>query len=355
MVNLSGLIHSGALSRPIAALFIVSALLTGCQQADTDLNIPASQLVVPSDFPPLPIPANNPITPAKVELGQRLFYDVRLSRNDSLSCSSCHQLSASFSDFGRAISPGFRGGRGTRNSPALVNVAYNTAFFWDGRATSLEEQAAGPILNSLELASDTATVVSKIAADGMYKDFFTKAFGDNIVTFGRITQAIATFERTLITGSSPYDAFNRGDSSALSPAAKRGLILFNDSEINCVGCHSGFNFTDNDYHSTGLDFQYADVGRENVTGRKSDNGKFLTPSLRNIALSPPYMHDGRFTTLLQVMAHYNEGGKHNPSQDTLIRRLNLTDQQMNDIIAFMNSLTDKSYTSRKDFTNPFKQ
>jgi cytochrome c peroxidase len=332
-----------------------AALFSACQQSQTDINMPPAQqssMVVPVDFPQPLVPADNPINAAKIDLGRRLFYEVRLSRDNAHACASCHQPSASFSDFQKPLSFGIFNERGSRNAPALINIAYDTSLFWDGRATTLEQQATAPILNPLELGSDSETVVANIASDGLYKKMFANAFGNGTITMTRIAQAIATFERTFISGSSAYDQFNRGDSSALSDGAQRGLTLFLSKEVNCVGCHKGFNFTDNNYHSTGLDFEYADIGREDVTSRQSDNGKFRTPTLRNIALTSPYMHDGRFTTLEQVLAHYNQGGLHNSTQDSLVRPLHLTDQQIGDIIAFLNSLTDKDFTTRKDFTNP---
>ncbi len=337
-------------------LSCVTLVLASCQPSpNTDINmpqVPQDPLVVPAGFPKPPVPANNPVTPVKVALGRSLFYATQLSRDGQHSCASCHQLSASFSDFGNAVSKGVFNETGTRNAPALMNVAYDTNFFWDGRATTLEAQASKPILNPVELGSDSNTVIANLSNSAYYRELFADAFGDQTITMPRIAQALATFERTLISGSSAYDQFKLGDSSALSPAAQRGLQLFTSKNVNCVACHSGINFTDNAYHSTGLDFQYEDEGREDVTGSPNDNGKFRTPSLRNIALTSPYMHDGRFTTLQQVLDHYNEGGKHNSTQDTLIHALQLTQPQMDDLIAFLQSLTDRSFVTRQDFTDP---
>jgi len=344
---------------------IVALTLAACQQSgSTDINmpqLPQNSLIVPAGFPQPPVPADNPITPAKVALGRDLFYEPQLSFNSTKSCSSCHSVSESFSDQGNLVSKGARNEDGTRNAPGLMNVAYDTVFFWDGRANSLEMQAGMPILNPIELGNDSVTVVATLNESPFYRELFSKAFGGtdaasnpsaSQISFTRITQALATFERTLISGQSAYDRFHLGDSSALSASAQRGLALFNSNTTNCSKCHSGVNFTDNAYHSTGLVAEYADEGREDVTQNQGDNGKFRTPSLRNVALTAPYEHDGSFGSLQAVVQHYVDGGMHNSTQDSLIRPLNLTQSQQNDIIAFLNSLTDSSFTERADFKNP---
>jgi cytochrome c peroxidase len=335
---------------------LVSALLilTSCHESPADVKqSSANPLMIPPGFPIPMIPADNPVTPAKVELGRDLFYATELSRDNRHTCASCHSLSASFCDPGNHWSFGVMGRHGTRNAVAIVNEAYDTAFFWDGRATSLEAQALSPIFNSIEMGNDSATVIAALNRNAIYPKLFAHAFGDSTINMTRIAQAIATFERTMISGNSSYDRFRQGDSSALSAAAKQGFALFTGKSANCIACHNGVNFTDNSYHSTGLDFQYADGGRENVTQDPNDNGKFRTPTLRNIALTSPYMHDGRFNTLAQVLDQYNRGGFHNPTQDTLIHPLHLSQAQMDDIVAFLESLTDSNFVTRKEFSNPF--
>ena len=340
------------------ALAVASLLaLAACQSAPSDLNMPPVQqdpLVIPSGFPKPVIPATNPLTPDKVELGRYLFYESKLSGDNTKSCSSCHAASTSFSDQGKATSIGIRSGRGSRNAPALMNLAYDTvAFFWDGRAATLEAQATAPITNPIELGSDTNSVIQKLSVSPLYKMMFANAFGDSKITMDRIGKALSSFERTMISGGSDYDRFMAGDSSALSAAAQRGMQTFQSKEVNCVGCHKGVNFTDNQFHSTGLETFYEDQGREMVTQDPRDNGKFRTPSLRNIALTAPYMHNGSFTSLQAVLDHYNEGGKHNSTQDSLIHELHLNQSQMDDLIAFLRSLSDKSFTQRSDFKSPF--
>jgi cytochrome c peroxidase len=342
-----------------AKLFWIAALtffLTACQQ--TTLSSPnnpqstTNQLVIPVGFPQPVIPEDNPINSAKIELGRDLFYETKLSFNNTKSCASCHSPISSFSDSGNAVSFGATGVQGTRNAPALMNVVYDSTFFWDGRAPSLEAQAAGPILNPIELGNDSITVVATLSASSYYREMFAEAFGDSVISFARVRYALATFERTFISGGSPYDRYVNGDTSALTASARQGMILFNSSKTNCFRCHSGINFTDNQYHSNGLSVDYTDKGRADVTGNPSDIDKFKTPSLRNVALSPPYMHDGSIGNLLAVINNYNVGGKQNPNQDTLIRPLNLTPSDFYDLIDFLNSLTDTNFTQRADFEKP---
>ncbi len=343
----------------LLALAVVALFLTSCHQNTTEPKAQQNSLVIPAGFPQPVIPADNPINPTKVELGRDLFYDTRLSFNNTKSCSSCHSVAASFSDSGNFVSTGANGQQGTRNAPGLMNVAYDTTFFWDGRASSLEMQAGVPILNPIELGNDSVTLVATLNKSPYYHQMFAEAFGDpatssdiSHITFTRIRYALATFERTLISGGSPYDRFMNGDTSALSASAKNGLALFNSSRTNCATCHSGINFTDNAYHSTGLYAVYPDIGREDVTHNTADNGKFRTPSLRNVALTPPYMHDGSFGNLLGVINNYNVGGRQNPTQDSLIRPLYLIPSEWNDLIDFLNSLTDTSFTQRSEFQKP---
>jgi cytochrome c peroxidase len=241
---------------------------------------------------------------------------------------------------------------GTRNAPGLANVAYNTSYFWDGRAATLEQQALMPIQNPAELANTLPVVVQTLARDTMYQRLFTAAFGDPMVDTIRLAQAIATFERTLISGYSAYDDYNRGNKTALSTSAIHGLTLFMSDSTNCSKCHSGFNFTDNKFHSTGLDQSYSDLGRILITNQDQDNGSFKTPSLRNVALTSPYEHDGRFTVLEQVIEHYNTGGMHNKAQDTLIKPLNLNNDQVEALVAFLESLTDKGFVTNSAFSAP---
>ena len=343
----------------------------GCKNSSTTVTTPPVVTPVnsafPPDFPPIVAPANNPMTPAKIALGRVLFYEKRLSVNGTQACAGCHSESSAFCDVGHPVSTGalgiINGGgndsaksdfilRGTRNAPGLANVAYNTSYFWDGRAATLEQQALMPIQNPAELANTLPVVVKTLANDTMYQRLFTAAFGDPMVDTIRLGQAIATFERTLISGYSAYDDYNRGNKTALSASAIHGLTLFVSDSTNCSKCHSGFNFTDNRFHSTGLDQSYSDLGRFLITNQDQDNGSFKTPSLRNVALTSPYEHDGRFTVLEQVIEHYNIGGMHNKAQDTLIKQLNLNNDQVEALVAFLESLTDKRFVTNPAFAAP---
>lgn len=347
----------------VAALFGAAAL-SSCQ-SNSDLNMPApaksDPLVIPVGFKRPPIPADNPLTADKVALGRQLFYEVKLSRDNSLSCAGCHATSSSFSDAGKQTSLGVLNQRGTRNAPSLVNIAYDTSFFWDGRARTLEQQATMPITNPIELGSvgtDSVRVITKLSADPFYQKLFANAFGDSKITFDRIGKALASFERTLISGNSAYDRMVfQHDSSGMSTAALRGMKLFFDKNgANCTSCHSGDNFTDNGFYSTGFTqetYSSGDPGRAAVTKQDSDKARFKTPTLRNVALSGPYIASGTINSLYDMVKHYNDGGSPQvTNKDKRIKPLNLSDDQMTDIVEFLKSLTDLEFTKRAEFQRP---
>lgn len=316
----------------------------------TTSDITVSDYPVPEGFPPIPIPRDNPITSEKIALGRLLFYDGRLSRNGDLSCASCHRQSHAFADT-LAVSRGSDSETGLRNAPALVNVAYSSAWFWDGRARSLEEQILGALTSPIEMASDTVQVAQLLARDERYRQLFPQVFGTAPSARDAI-RALATFCRVLISGNSRYDRYRRGDSSALSGAEKRGMALFFSSRAGCSGCHSGPNFTDNTFHSIGIHTHYYDRGRYYVTGNEGDIGKFKTPTLRNVALTAPYMNDGTLATLDEVLEHYNTGGKPFVNKDPRIRPLGLTRQELDDLRAFLQALTDSAFITNPAFAQP---
>ena len=261
-------------------------------------------------LPAVPFPANNPYSPAKAELGRKLFVDTRLSRNNQLACISCHNPKTGWSDK-RDVSLGHIGQRGMRNSMSIINSAYVTELFWDGRAKSLEEQALGPIPNPLEMHQPLALAVDKIAAEPGYAHAFKQAFGDPRVDANRIAQALATFERTIISRDSAFDRFLKGDRQAMSDNAIWGLHLFR-TKARCINCHNGALFSDNRFHNNGLHYlgrELEDKGRYDVTGNPADIGKFRTPSLRDIMYSSDYMHNGLFplTPNIGVIAMYDAG------------------------------------------------
>ena len=294
----------------------------------------------------VPVPESNPMTRPKIELGRMLFFEKRLSADGTVACASCHMPSRGFSN-GRQYGVGVNGRLGTRNVPTVVNAAYYTSQFWDGRAGSLEEQAKGPILNGAEMASSEAHVVRTLSAIPAYREAFRLAFGSEAVSLERVAQAIATFERTLLSGDSPFDRWKFGqDASALSPAAVRGFEVFR-GRAKCVKCHlvDEFSapFSDNKFHNigVGMDKNPPEIGREEVTKQPHDRGKFKTPTLREVTRTAPYMHDGRFATLEEVIDFYDKGGHPNSNLDPDIVPLKLTKGEKEDMLAFLRSLEGK--------------
>ena len=292
----------------------------------------------------VPVPENNPMTRPKVELGKRLFFEKRISRDGKVSCATCHMPRRGFSN-ARQYGTGFDGRLTLRNVPTVINAAYNESQFWDGRAESLEEQAKGPILHPGEMASSEAKTIRTLGAVPEYRQRFTESFGSPGISLDRVVQAIATFERTVLSGNSPFDRWKfGGDKSALSPRAIRGFKVFT-SKGNCVKCHlvDEFSapFTDDKFHNIGIgmDKKPVEIGREKITGKIKDRGKFKTPTLRHINQTAPYMHDGRFATLEEVVDFYDKGGHPNPHLDPDMKPLKLTKTEISDLIAFMGALT----------------
>ncbi len=300
----------------------------------------------PLGLPPVPVPANNPETLETIALGRKLFYDKKLSRDNSVACASCHNPALGFSD-GRRNSLGV----GTRNAPTVVNAAYAPLQFWDGRAPSLEAQAAGPIANPVEMDQAHDIWISNLYSDPAYKNAFWKAFGPGPATLGKVEKALASYERTLISGDSPFDRYEYGgDKKALNAAAIRGLHVFLDPKKgNCAACHTIGGkyalFTDGKFHNTGAGVDgegvLTDVGRYLETRQERDRGAFKTPTLRNVALSAPYMHDGSLKTLKDVVDFYAGNGNSNPDLDPQMKVIKLSGQDRADLVEFLKSLTGK--------------
>ncbi len=281
-------------------------------------------------------PADNPVTEEKVALGKVLFFDKRLSRDATVSCSTCHDPNKGWTDQS-PVSTGINGQTGTRSAPTVLNAAYMTTQFWDGRAESLEEQAKAPIENPVEMGFTHEELVARLSAIKGYAPLFKAAFGDETVSIDRVAAAIATFERTLLTGNAPYDRWKAGDAKAMSPAAVAGYQLFNDAaRANCAACHSGPNFTDNDFHNTGIGAD--EPGRAAVTHQPKDAGAFKTPTLRNLKYTGPYMHDGSRKTMIQAIDLYDDGGVPNPNLDAKIKPLHLTEIEEADLAYFLDAL-----------------
>lgn len=304
-------------------------------------------LEVPAHFPTPPVPAENPLTEEKVELGRRLFFDPILSVDNTVACITCHPQEHAFSD-PNTLSEGVGGALGTRNAPALINLAYEKSFFWDGANPSLEEQAIHPIINELEMAADLPALEQKLKDHAEYPDLFDEAFGAE-PSIATIVDALASYERILISSNSPYDRYVAGDENAISESAKRGLELFNSEQGECFHCHTSFNFTDGSFQNNALYEEYADEGRKMVTGRDNDLAKFKTPTLRNVEYTAPYMHDGSLKTLEEVVAHYASRGKDHPNRSIFMLNITLDESEQADLVNFLKSLSDESFLTNPEF------
>ena len=285
----------------------------------------------------VPTPKHNPTTPAKVELGKKLFFDPRLSGDNQTSCATCHIPSMAFTDR-LAVSPGADGKPLTRNTQTCLNVGFLKSLFWDGRAASLEDQSLGPIESTVEMNQDLTELEQELAAIDGYVDEFNEVFNTPPSRDG-IGKALAAFQRTLVTGPSPLDRYLAGDKDALSQLAKRGLELF-QGEAGCIDCHNGPLLSDEKFYRLGV--SYRDVGREKVTGKKDDRYRFRTPSLRNVAETGPYMHDGSQETLVDVVTFYFRGIPETPVDGLMPDRPALTAQSFSNIdpiVEFLKSLS----------------
>jgi cytochrome c peroxidase len=312
----------------------------------------------PLGLPPVSIPDDNPPTEETIALGRRLFFDPILSRDGKMSCATCHDPKTALSD-ARQFSDGFRGAKGTRNAMAVVNAAFNFSQFWDGRAESLEQQAEGPVQNPIEMAHTLVGVERKLAANPKYAARFAEAWGPGAITYEMVAKSLASYERTLLSGNSPFDRyFYGGDKSAMSESAVRGLELFQNILLdapNCVSCHriepKYATFTEVRFHNTGvawnLDRQaFTDNGHYEVSRMEKDRGAFKVPTLRNIALTAPYMHNGSMKTLEEVVDFYFDGGRPNPRLSGVMPHHGMPaipkeqqPQAKKDLVEFMKALT----------------
>ena len=303
----------------------------------------AEEFKPPRGLAALPVPKDNPQTQAKVELGKQLFFDKRLSGDNSVSCASCHDPKKGWSN-GDKTAEGIGGQRGGRSAPTVINAAYQSFQFWDGRAKTLEQQALGPIANPIEMNLPIEQAVQKIGAIKGYQEQFQKVFGEP-VSAQNIAKAIAAFERTALSGDAPFDRVRGGDDSALSVQAWEGMQLF-FGKANCSSCHSGPNFTDNGFHNIGVSFgnEKPDMGRFEHSKLAGDKGAFKTPTLREIARTAPYMHDGSIATLEEVVEYYDKGGTPNEFLDEELYPLKLNADQKAALVAFLKEgLSSKQY------------
>ncbi len=333
----------------VALFCLIGAALVrsgpGAQEGEYEIKMPLGL-----DEFALVIPEDNPMSEEKVELGRLLYFDRRLSVDNTISCASCHHPRHVFTD-GQPVSTGVKGQKGGRSAPTVINRAFTSAQFWDGRAPSLEAQAKGPMVNPIEMGNPSHdVVVEKLKAIRGYGEWFQKVFGAEDLTIDHVVKAIAAFERTVLSGNSKFDQLEyAGDEKALSESAKRGLVLFRD-KARCATCHGGFNFTDELYHNLGVGMEKPnpDLGRYEQSNQEKDKGAFKTPTLREITNTAPYMHDGRFDTLEEVIDFYDEGGIPNRYLDQEVKRLNLTVQEKKDLIEFLKSLEGEGWQQAKE-------
>ncbi len=310
---------------------------------------------IPKGFPVMPIPNENPLTVEGVNLGKLLFYDTRLSGDNSQSCATCHFAPSSFSDSSQ-FSTGINGAIGNRNAMAIVNLGYSQHFFWDGRDESLEDQALKPVVNPIEMNTTWPLVLNKLNFDTYYREQFKIAFGVDVIDSFDVAKAIAQFERTMISGNSKFDQ-NLNGNIPLSDSETRGLVIFNTEKGDCFHCHGTILLQGFEFENNGVQQVMEDIGRGGVTNLSTDIGKFKPPTLRNIELSSPYMHDGRFKTLEEVVEFYNSGvNQSSPNISPLMLKanrpngdLNLTIQDKADLVAFLKTLTDSDFISNPDF------
>jgi cytochrome c peroxidase len=347
-------------------------------------NPTAYTIAKPAHFPQVPVPDSNAMTVEGVQLGRRLFYDPILSGDSTMSCASCHGTEGSFTD-NKRFSIGIDGVAGRRNSMSLLNIAYTTTgLFWDGRTRTLEQQSLHPVEDPVEMHDTWPNVIGKLRRHADYPALFRKAFGvsdrDQINRY-LVAKAIAQFERTLVSsGQSKYDRFRFGQEVDLFDEEEiDGMLMFFDEgaaaglpDAQCFHCHGGITLTGGNFFNNGLDkvgslADFPDKGRGAVTGQITDNGKFRAPTMRNIVFSAPYMHDGRFSTLHDVLDHYSKNGTGAANEDPFIRQIGpvipgsnpvrhagLTDYQKRAIIKFLHTLTDTTFMKRADIQNPFK-
>lgn len=341
-------------------------LFTSCSSSNSDVEdvytpIPAS-LNIPALFQqkliaPL-VPNNNPLTEEGITLGKKLFFEKRLSGDNTQSCASCHSPQNSFTDDTR-FSDGIDGTFGTRNSMPLFNLAWNFSdrFTWGGKELGLERQALEPVRNPIEMHSVWTDVVTKLQQDSQYPNLFLRAFGTATIDSLLITKAIAQFERTLISGNSKFDQYLLGAAQLTAEELNGFNVFMDEAKGDCFHCHGSDNnplWTDNAFHNNGLDTAFTDLGLGGVTGDPNDNGKFRSPSLRNLAFTAPYMHDGRFATLDDVINHYSEGLKSSSTIDPLMKKVQqggvgLSAQDKADLKAFLLTLSDNNFVTNPDF------
>jgi len=356
----------------LSSLAVIS-VLAGCKNEPEFEPQPGGTpitLEIPANFPQMPIPFDNPFTVEGIALGRFLFYDERLSGNNTQSCGSCHAPHVAFTDNGTRFSTGIDGIQGTRNAMALINLAWDTRYFWDGRHLTLESLILEPVVNPIEMHETWPNAMAKLQADPAYPPMFELAFGTPNIDSLLVAKALAQFVRTMISGNSNFDKLQRGEPYLPTIDEQLGIQLTQQEGGNpalglggqwgadCFHCHphAGGRMTDGLLHNNGLDSVFADPGAGGFTGLAQDMGRFKTPTLRNVALTAPYMHDGRFATLEEVIEHYNSGGHPSPTVDPFMKYtqggLQLTPAKKQQLLAFLNMLTDMDFVNNPALQDP---
>ncbi|MCB0696419.1 MAG: c-type cytochrome [Chitinophagaceae bacterium] len=339
----------------VAVLLSVILTYIACKpdpSLDVDATVPENiSFSIPEGWPtPFYNFQNNTLTKDGFYLGRKLFYDPRLSRDNTISCGSCHQIFAAFAHDGHAISHGIDGLLGTRNSPALFNLNWHTGFFWDGGVNHIESQPLNPIQNPVEMDENLPNIIAKLQADEKYKQMFVAAWGDETVTSQRIFKSLAQFMGMIVSDHSKYDQYMRGE-AALTTAEQNGMKVYNEK---CAACHTAPLFSNFSYRNNGLQPSAVnDSGRMRITQQDTDMYKFKVPSLRNLKYTAPYMHDGRFKTIDRVLDHYTTGIYQTPTLDPLLQNgLSLSAQERSDLMAFLNTLNDEVLVTDSRFKEP---
>lgn len=336
--------------RNLHILIAIVLVATACKKEQVEKADIVDEVAIPAGFPTIQFPADNAYTTQRWALGKQLFFDPVLSNDSTISCASCHNPAKAFSDE-VAFSKGVAGRLGTRNSPTLTNVAYLPYFTREGGVPTLEMQTLVPIQEHNEFDFNIVLIGERLRRNPKYVQMAKEAYNREPDPFV-IARALANFERSLISGNSAYDKYTyQNNPAALSEKERKGMALFFSEKTQCSKCHSGFNFSNNAFENNGLYDNYTDSGRKRLTNLVADFALFKVPTLRNVGVTAPYMHDGSLTTLEAVVEHYNTGGKNNPQKSKLIQPLNLTDDDKEQLVAFLKSLTDYAF-----ITNPkFKQ
>lgn len=329
-------------------LLLLVLMIISCREDEEIEPLYSPALMeIPKGFPDIDFPEGNEFTKARWDLGKRLFFDEALSLDSTISCATCHKPELAFSD-DIAFSLGVADRVGTRNAPTLANIAYHPYFTREGGVPTLEMQVLVPVQEHNEFDFNIVLIANRLKQDSTYIQMAQNAYDREVDAFV-ITRALACFERSLLSGYSLYDQYTSHDKEdALSASAIRGMDLFFDDKTNCSKCHNGFDFSSYAFENNGLYEEYEDEGRFRLTGNEADRALFKVPTLRNIELTAPFMHDGSFNTLEEVIEHYQSGGKNHPHKNDLIQPLNLSESEKADLINFLKSLTDERFIS-----NPF--